>query len=102
MNIYADDTAIYGYIFNSFDIQRLAADLSFNIAQTSQWGKNDCLHFMALKSYLLHSIIVDRTPKCRQSQYPLGEAPWALNTRLTSSGAHTYDPSQKRLSVPLQ
>lgn len=46
VNIYAEDTTIYGYSSKTIDAQRLSADLLSDLALTSQWGKTGGFYCM--------------------------------------------------------
>lgn len=49
MDIYANDTMIYGCISKIVDDQSLTADLSSDLALTAQWEKNWLVTFNASK-----------------------------------------------------
>lgn len=77
MNIYANDKMMYGCTAKTSDSQRLAADLSPDLALTSKWGKTWLLKFKALKTKLVtfhHCQLDPKLPPVTINGCPLREA----------------------------
>lgn len=53
MNVYADDTTVYGCPSRNLDDQNLATDLLSDQALTAQWGNNWLVAFNTLKINLV-------------------------------------------------
>ena len=77
VDIYADDTTVYGHTSKPYDDQTLAADLSSDLDRTDQWGNEWLVTFNASKTKLLsfhHHRNTPNFPTVRMNGSPLKEA----------------------------